>query len=278
MTKKKESVFTVNIDGQDHEIKLLTPSGKQKSEGQKVYAKTFNEYAQAGVILRVNLKRFMREQGTWDSKREQEEKDLIESIVTYEDQLDAGGISLKEAKQIAIDLRRARMKYIRLTQQKNELDTNTVEAHADNMQFNYLLSACAVYNKDGKPVFQDLNDYIEKSSEDYAVTIANKFAFFMYGLSEDIDASFKENQFLKEYGFVDSDYRLINEKGHPVDTEGRLINEWGQYVDEEGNLVDENGEPVVERKFSPFLDDEGNPVEPKGAEKPQDIDQSEEDG
>ena len=38
----------------------------------------------------------------------------------------------------------------------------------------------------------------------------------------------------------------------------RYINEDGEFIDVDGHRIDKDGLPVVE--FSPFLDDEGNPI------------------
>jgi len=88
----------------------------------------------------------------------------------------------------------------------------------------------------------------------------------LYGIDPDYEKRLPENEFLKKYKFVDDQLNYIDKKGRRVDSEGRLVNEDGRYINEdgklvdiEGNLVDEEGNYIVE--FTPFLDDEGKPIE-----------------
>ena len=91
----------------------------------------------------------------------------------------------------------------------------------------------------------------------------------LYGLDPDYEKNLPENKFLVTYKFANEKLELVNKDGHLIDSEGNLIDEEGyyvKYVDEkkvrvtkDGRELDENNNVKVE--FSPFLDDDGKPVE-----------------
>ena len=148
---------------------------------------------------------------------------------------------------------------------KTNLDSHTAEGQADNARFNYLVSACVVYKDSKKKYFKDYEDYLNRSSELVAIYGAQKLASMMYGLDSDFEKKLPENKFLIKYKlvndnleFVDSQGRLVDAEGRLIDANGRFINEAGEFVDKDGNLVDQEGEYLIE--FSPFLDENGNPI------------------
>ena len=117
-------------------------------------------------------------------------------------------------------------------------------------------------------------EYEENANQPYVIEAAGQLAEKLYGLDPDYDRNLPENKFLEAYKFSDDATRLINKDGHliDVDNEGveRLINEDGRFIayDEEGEsyFVDRDGEKISEEggyesEFTPFLDDEGKPVE-----------------
>jgi len=123
-----------------------------------------------------------------------------------------------------------------------------------------------VYNTTGERVYKSLEEYMEKGEEEQAYTGAQKLASMIQGIDKDYDRALPENKFLSKWNFVDENLRLVNKQGHLIDLDGRLINEDGNYVDEDGNVVDINGVKIADDgeydvEFSPFLDDEGNPIE-----------------
>jgi len=196
----------------------------------------------------------------WSDAKQQEETELAAEIVEKAKAIEDGGCKLLTAKQHAVDLRIARMKYVQLNSEVNSLDKHTAEAQAENARFNYLLTAALVYNDTKKPVYSGLDDYLNKANESYSLTAAEKYAYLTYNLDENYDDELVENKFLRDYGFADEQNRLINSDGHLIDTEGKLIDEFGYYVNDDGKRVNEDGEIFVETKFSAFLDEDGNPV------------------
>lgn len=252
---------------------IVEPKPCDGREGQKVYNSAFSAALSSNALLRQKLGTHMREQGLWDEKKEQQQKNLIDKLNKIELTLKKGGIKLTEARELAIDMRRVRLDLRQLIAKRNELDAATAEGQAENARFNALVSLCLVYNESGEPVYKSLDNYLENSDDEAAFEGAQTLASMMFELDKNHDAGLPENKFLSRWKFVDEELRLVNKDGHLVDTEGRLINEEGFYVDAEGGLVDMNGTKVDKDgnyavESSPFLDDKGNELADPDAPQP----------
>jgi hypothetical protein len=270
----KTREFTYTINNKETTFLVRSPSINDQKEANKVYNTAFSEAIKAKALVRAKLDDVLIEQGLWDNDKQEKFNKLQNNILEGERTLAKGGISLKEAKKQALEMRKYRAELRDLIAVKTNLDTHTAEGQADNARFNYLVSSCLVYNDTKEPYFKGYEDYLNKAADPVAVLAAQNLAAMLYGLESDYEEKLPENKFLKKYKFVNKDLRLVNEKGQLVDEEnrlidekGRFINEAGQFVDKDGNLVDKDGEYLVE--FSPFLDDSGKPVvEEQKAEEP----------
>lgn len=219
------------------------------------------------------------DQGLWDDEKQAKFTGLQKELAEGEKRLAKGGFGLKEAKDLAIKMKSVRDDIRDLISVRTSLDNHSAEGQADNARFNYLVSACVVYNSSKEPCFKNMEDYLNRSTEEVALLGAQHLANMLYGLDNDYENNLPENKFLKKYKFVDEKLRLIDKRGRLIDEDGRLVNEEGRYIDEEGNLVDkygnkvdEDGEFVVDAE--PFLDEDGNPIlledeEAKNEEKQQ---------
>ena len=76
----------------------------------------------SGALLRQRVSTHMREQGLWDDAKEQQQNALVKDLNDMELTLRRGGIKLQEARKIALDMRRTRMKLRDLIAKRNELD------------------------------------------------------------------------------------------------------------------------------------------------------------
>ena len=261
----KAKTFTTIIDGKTREMLIRSPSLQDQKEATKVYNQTFSEALKAKAVVRAKLDDLLIEQGLWDGIKQAKFTELQAEILEGERKLAKGGISLTDAKNIALKMRKTREDLRELIAVKTNLDTHTAEGQADNARFNYLVSACTVYNDTKEQYFKNYEDYNNKASDPVAILAAQNLANMLYGLEDNYEEKLPENKFLKQYKFIDSKLRLINKEGKLVDESGRLIdengryiNEQGQFIDKDGNLVDQAGDYIIE--FTPFLDDEGKPV------------------
>ena len=257
--------FKCIVDGQEKEFEIKTVTLNDQRESQKIYNQAFSDAVKSGSIVRARLDDLLTQQGLWNDNKEKEFQTIQKQIADLDKVLAKGGVSLKQAKQSAIKMKRLREDMRELISVKTNLDTHTAEGQADNARFNYLVSVCVVYKDNKKPYFNSYEDYLNRASELVAILGAQKLASIIYGLDSDFEKKLPENKFLLKYKlindnleYVDSKGRLVDEDGRLIDENGRFINEEGQFIDKDGNLVDDVGEYVVD--FKPFTDDDGNPI------------------
>lgn len=259
-----DSTFKALVDTKEVDFEIKATTVADQREAQKIYNQAFSDAVKSGSIVRARLDDLLQQQGLWDENKQKQFLTLQKQILENEKILAKGGIPLKKAKYIAIKIKNLRLELRDLIAVKTNLDSHTAEGQADNARFNYLVSACVVYKDTKKHYFKDYEDYLNRSSELVALLGAQKLASIMYGLDGDFEKKLPENKFLIKYKLVNDNLDYVDDKGRPVDEDGRLIdengrfiNENGQFVDKDGNIVDEKGDYI---EFSPFLDDEGNPV------------------
>lgn len=269
----KTKTFKTEVDGKEVEFLVRTPSLAEQREGQKVYNQSFSDAVKAKAIVRARMDDLLEEQGLWDATKQKKLTDLQQVILDNERILAKGGIPLKKAKELALEMKETRVKIRELIADKTSLDNHSAEGQADNARFNYLVSVCLVYNETKQPYFKSLEDYLSRSNEPVSILAAQNLANMLYGLDNDYEKNLPENKFLKKFKFIDDSLRLIDDKGRLVDADGRLvdengryINEAGEFIDRYGNRVDDKGDYIVDHQ--PFLDDDGNPISEEKNEAP----------
>lgn len=265
----------------DVTVLVKKPTKKELNDSQLVYNKVWRESLENKAILRQKLNDYLTEQGVWSDEKQKQYEDYIKKINERELILKKGGIPLKKAKSIALELKRFRADFRDLISERTSYDSNTAEGTADNARFDYLVSVCVLDPSTKTPVFKNMDDYNQKGAEPWAVKAAGELANFLYNLDPNYEINLPENNFLKKFNFTDEKGRLVNKEGHliAVDEDGkeRLIDEEGYYVayDAEGKqyFVNRDGEKIEREKdivTAAFLDDDGNPIvdeEPKKEEE-----------
>jgi hypothetical protein len=261
----KTKTFTVSIDDADKEFLVKSPSLNDQREAQKVYNQAFTDAIKSKSVVRAKLDDLLEDQGLWNDEKQAKFTLLQKELADGEKRLAKGGFSLNEAKDLAIKMKSVRDEIRELISVRTSLDNHSAEGQADNARFNYLVSACVVYNDTKQPYFNNMEDYLNRSTEQVAILGAQNLANMMYGLDNNYEANLPENKFLKKYKFIDDKLRYVDKKGRLIDSEGRLVDESGRFIDEQGNFVDKFGNRVDQEgdfvvESQPFLDDDGNPI------------------
>ena len=149
------SKFTVEKNKKKIRLEFKAASGNDLIEAQKLYSKTFTSLLDEGGLLRDNLATKLKKQGLWSEEKQEKLEKLQKAVVDNEHALHKGNISLKEAREIALQIRADRTEQAFLLVDYQRYDKITIEGQADNAQFNYLVSVCTVYSKHNKPYFKD---------------------------------------------------------------------------------------------------------------------------
>jgi hypothetical protein len=280
MERKRELVKGENLAGQEIEVAVVRPGSKVMQDGQMEYNRkvaTLIREGQKGerLLLRSELDKHLEQLGVWIREDAMQYLKTQGEIGTCVLALRQGGMKLSEGRELALHVADLRSKLLELYAKRSQLDGATIEAVAENHKFDFLVSQCVVHADTGGPYFADLADYVARKDEPVAAKAAAKLAQMVYGYDTEYLDKLPEQQWLKQYGFVNAEGRLTNRKGQLVDRDGRAVNENGQWIDEQGNPVDRNGRPVTETgeavvEPQPFVDDEtGDPVSVGTPESPQ---------
>lgn len=240
-------VFKTTINDQEVEVAVTRPTYQQEREAQLLYNKYFRELVEGGTYTRSELERVATERKLWDEKKTGEELGLRLHIAEGIEKLtkkQAKPLTLKEARQIAIEVRQNRAALQQLIAERNALDTASAESQADNYSFNYLVSQCTVNNNTGEKIFANVEDYLERATEPVAYTAASRLAQIKYGLTEDFIKELPENAWLSRHKFVNDQLELIDKDGRRIDTDGNVLDDKGEesvepptFVDDDGNVV-----------------------------------------
>jgi hypothetical protein len=275
MKTKTFKTFIGTDEKIEKEFLVRSPSLNDQREAQKVYNQAFTDAIKSKSVVRARLEDLLKDQGLWDDEKQAKFTDLQKELLDGEKRLAKGGFSLNEAKDLAIKMKSVRDDIRDLISVRTSLDNHSAEGQADNARFNYLASVCVVYDDTKQPYFKDMEDYLNRATEQVAILGAQNLANMLYGLDNNYESNLPENKFLKKYKFIDDKLRLIDKKGRLIDAEGRLVDEDSRYIDDSGNFVDKYGNRVSKDgdymvDAEPFLDEHGKPVildEPINEEK-----------
>ena len=259
---------TFKVDETSYAVRI--PKVQEIKEANELRSRTFNEALARGDLLRDQLESELRKRSLWNDNREMEYQTLRKEVLDGEYRLEKGGIKLKQAKRIAIEMAEKRAKMVDLLSSRTDLDSNTCEGKADAARFNFLFACCLVYDEDDTPYFPNkLDDYMESQDDPIALEGANEYYYLISG-SDAVDSGLPENIFLNKFKFTDKQNRLIDEEGKLIDEDGKHVDENGLYIkwkkDGSHISVDANGRRVNDEgrfdvKTSPFLDDDGKPID-----------------
>lgn len=242
---KRFKIEAVDSEGNPKVVYVLKPTTKHLAGAKRAANKAFRKAWEDGGFFRKQLDQIMRESGSWDDEQQAKVDDINRKILENTRKLKRGGMDLEEAKQLALQIRRDRAESLILLSKSREFDALSIEGAAENESFDYLVSVCVV-DEEGAPIFENVEDYLEKSSEDYATQAASKLYSMVYASSynENWEKELPENAFLLKYKFCNDDLSLVNEEGKLVSVNGRLIDENGNYRTADGGYEDVDHIPV----------------------------------
>ena len=265
--RKDVEVEVVNNDDSKQKVAIyvVRPTNNTIKNADRYRAKSWNQCITEGVLTKKELSKVMHDRGIWDEDKDEQERKIVEEIQLLERKLFLGGgdkkRKLSEGQRLAIEMRRLRIKLRELISQRLALEENTAEALSDNAKFDYLVADCTFY-ANGQKVYNSVEDYNQKSSDEIAFAAATALAEMLYQIDTKFEENLPENKFLKKFNLVNNDLSLVNKEGELVDIDGRKINEDGYYinveggrVDKDGNLLNEDGTYVIQVEYEDDLEE-----------------------
>lgn len=274
MDKKNEVlVETKNDEGNGIKLIVKRPGHRVMQEALVAYnghmAKLIREgnVVQEPLMLRAELDQHMRSRGIWSSEEDKRFADITIEIRALELLLQRGGITDSQGREIALRVRGLREEILVLFNKRNQLDSITIEAVAEIRKFAFLMTKC-ILAEDRTVYFVNVEDCLDRGESQAAIDTSIILSNMVYQTDAPSAALF-ENEWLKDYNYLNEDGQLTDRKGRLIDNEsrlinkdGRFINEDGKFVDIKGNLVNKEGDFIV--KSEPFIDHEtGKPIQLK---------------
>lgn len=250
---KKDLTVTLQ-DGKEVKIYVTSPTAKTVQRADRYRAKTWTECIEDGIKTKDELAIIMKQRNVWTKEHEEKERSITEQLIQCEKDLFLGNgkkkVPLSDGKVIAVKMRVLRNELRQLYMDRSALEQNSAEALADNARFDYIVAGSTFY-ENGEKVYNGIEDYNNKSSDEVAFAAAAAIAEMMYNYDPATEENLPENKWLKTFDLVDDNLSLVNEDKKLVDLDGRTINEFGYFVNEDGNRIDKDGN---------LLDDDGNYV------------------
>jgi len=253
-------------DEKDITVVVKSPTPKQMADAMLYSSRIFRQGVDEKLLPRAKIHEYMKVNGLWNDEQEEKLQDIIQRLRDGEAQFKRGGkdkdgnpFTLQQAKALALKMKTWRLEYAILSAAYSNLDMHSVEGRAENAKFDYLVAACS-YDEEQKHLFKSIDDYLEKSTEQYAYDCASALHELVSGFTEESEKKWVENKFLIDHGFArESDLRLVNKEGQLVDSKGRRVDEDGDFVDDEGNKINEDGKKLDESgneiiEFTPFAE------------------------
>jgi len=212
-------------------------------------------------MLRAELEDYLQKSGLWTSQDVLAVEKLAIEVRANELMLKKGGIKKSEARQLAIEMAEKRTEIFNLYAKRQQLDSSTIESHAENFRFETMAIRCILDANTGRPYVRNHDEYLERSGEEAVIAAVKVLANIVYKLEDNVRMHMFEMQWLKDAGYIDdsgryvSNGKFVDRNGKPVDENGKYINEEGRMIDASGRLIDENGQLLIDSS-RPFIDDE----------------------
>ena len=243
----KEQEITLD-DGKKITIYVVKPNNQVIAQADMIRAKRWNECIQDGIITKKELTVLMKNRGIWDKEKSTKEESITNEIQDLEKDLYRGKDGQKpkvsEGKEIALQMKDLRNKLRDLIAERLALEENTAESLADNARFDYFVATCTFYKDTKQKVYNNLEDYNQRSSDDTAFAAASMLGDILYNLDASFEENLPENKWLKNFELINEDLGLVNDNGELTDRNGNRINDEGHYLDGDGKRVDVNGVPL----------------------------------
>jgi len=269
MDGNRKTFDTIDKDGKPIKLAIIKPTNRLNQDANLAYNLKVSVLIRKGaespdqrLLLRAELENYLSKTGIWTMRDNLKVEALSLEIRAAELQLKKGGMKISEARQLAIEMSEKRRAILDLHEKRQQFDSATVEAQAENFRFEFLLTKCLVNAETGAQYLRGHDDYINRQTEEAVVAGAKELANIVYNVEENIQISMFEMRWLKEAGLIDDEGRFVNNKGEFVDKNGRSVNEDGVYLDQRGQMVDAHGRAIDEKgnllieMAKPFIDDE----------------------
>ena len=251
---KKIIEVSITKDDGSNEIKRIyvdRPNNNAIKLADRYKAKVWNDCLKDGILTKKELVVVMEKRGLWNGTKDKEQETITNRIIDLEKNLYKGisisgkRLKLSEGRDMAIDIRRARLELRNLIHQRISMEENTAESISDNARFDCVVAECTFY-ENGTKVYKNIEEYNQNSSDETAYAAASELADMMFSLEKDFEKNLPENKWLSKFNLVNDELRLVDKDKDLVDVNGKRIDVNGFYRDEDNKRIDVDGNKMEE--------------------------------
>jgi len=241
----------INLDGKS--VFVRKPRKQDLENAERVYntkvAELIRNNDENQLLTRSELEKFLEARAFYTNEDLENITSTQKTIIEGLEKLKKGGITLKEGRQICLDISDARRSLVDILSRRQSYDFATIESVAEFERDKYLVFLC-VYTEDNDERYWMAPEDMTNDDSVALYDLAHKYITHqIYGVDENLDKSLPENKWLLKYGFVDENLYFIDRKtGVKTDRSGKEVanGEEGEKLDDDLSFIDNPEEPFVD--------------------------------
>lgn len=213
-------------DGSEVVLKFAKPNQKLASQADLLYRQQFSLALRNGILTNAEAVQIMKENGTWTDEHEKQSAELRAKIRELEQRFDSP-LEESEGYTLCNEVAKLREQLSELNGRFSSVTDNTAESMASEYRTQFFAANCVVYNNGSKKVFKDLEDFLNRVSEQVAIDayreamIANFEQALGISVSSDLTADLPEKRWLDSRIKVEEATEEANESQEEPKKRGR---------------------------------------------------------
>jgi len=221
------------VDGKKYYVRL--PNQRDMNEADLIYKTKYSEALRYGALTTAEAFRIIEDRKIYGPEDEAKVKELFFKLYNMGEEL----LKIEQfapAADLIFEMERVRNEIMSINMRKNNILDNTAESYADEHRIQFYAVACT-FHSDGKLVFKDINEYLERAEEAIAKVSLTKVIHLIANGGKDFRSEWPEYRWRIKQGLMDKDLNPIQEN---ID----------KFVEKANAEVDEATEKVTKKKRS----------------------------
>jgi hypothetical protein len=204
---KEMNRLDFDLDGKKYFIRL--PTQRDMNEADLVYKTKYSEALRYGALSTAEALKIISERKIYNSEDDFKIKELFFKLHELGEKL-LSITKFSPAAEVIFEMEKVRNEIISINMKKNNILDNTAEAYADEHRLQFYSVACT-FASDGKQVFKDVDEYLERASESLAKVAITKTIHLIANGGKDFRAEWPEYRWRVKQGLMDENLNPIKE-------------------------------------------------------------------
>ncbi len=186
------------------------PNQRDMNNADLIYKTKYSEALRYGALTAAEAQKIIDDREIFGPNDEAEVRKLfIELHALGEKLMDTEKFT--KAAELIFEMEQLRGKIMHINMRKNNILDNTAESYADEHRLQFYAVACS-FGEDEKPVFKDIDDYLERATEEVARVSLTKIIHLIANEGKDFRTEWPEYQWRMRHGLMDEDLNINQEK------------------------------------------------------------------